>query len=170
MLAQASRHAGRALRAATQRRWLASSSLALLLIALVGGQIAIGSGWCRVDPIVEINGEEIQVWVAVPNGAEDAVNGPIEVEFTAPAGATTEVTFVDSGFNGYGETVTFAPGATVNSDGSMNIQITVHVPMDTSSMTSSDAVPVQLEIITSDGSRFVTGNHVQTQTTVTVGG
>ena len=152
------------------RRWIVSGSMALLAVIVFSGSMLAG-GWCRADPIVEIDGEEIQVWVAIPNAFQPAVNGPINVMFAQPWDAETEVTFVDAGFNGHGETVQFVNAGTRNSDGSMNVGVWVQVPIDASMLPYGVyEVPVRLEIVTADGTMFVHGSHWWTQGEVTVGG
>jgi hypothetical protein len=152
------------------RRWLFSTGLALIaLVALSGGIFA--GGWCRADPIVEINGKEVQVWVAIPANMQNAVNGPIQVRFERPWNAKAKVLYRDSGFNGYGERVTFFDGPSANPDGSMNLQVFVTVPVDASKLPSGVwEVPVQLEIITNRGTTVVHGSHWWTAATVQVGG
>lgn len=152
------------------RRWFVSTGLALItLIALSGGIFA--SGWCRADPIVTINGEEVQVWVAIPADMQSAVNGPIQVRFSRPWNADAKVIHLDSGFNGYGEKVTFFDGPSANPDGSMNIQVFVTVPIDATKLPAGVwNVPVQLEIVTDRGTTYAYGNHWWTATTVKVGG
>lgn len=152
------------------RRWLTSSSLAVILLVAFSGQIFAG-GWCRADPIVEINGEEIQVWVAIPENMQRAVNGPIEVQFSKPWKADAHVVYLDEGFNGHGERVRFFTGTSARSDGSMDIQIFVQIPVDSSKLPPGVwTVPVQLEIITDKGKKVVDGTHWWTSTTVRVGG
>ena len=152
------------------RRWLTSAGMAFLALIVLHGSIFAG-GWCRADPIVNINGEEIQVWVAIPANMQQAVNGPIKVQFSRPWDGNAQVIYLDSGFNGHGEEVSFFTGGSANPDGSMQIQIFVTVPVDSSKLPAGVwTVPVQLEIITHNGSSFVSGNHWWTSTTVTVGG
>ncbi len=152
------------------RRWLASSSLAIIALVALSGTIFAG-GWCRADPIVEINGEEVQVWVAIPDNMQSAVTGPIEVRFSRPWGTNASVTYLDDGFNGYGERVRFFTDSPANADGSMNIQVFVTVPVDLSKLPAGVwKVPVQLEIVTDNGRTVVDGSHWWTSTSVRVGG
>jgi hypothetical protein len=154
----------------TKRRWLASSSLAIITLVALSGTIFAG-GWCRADPIVEINGEEVQVWVAIPANMQSAVTGPIEVRFSKPWGTNASIIYLDDGFNGYGERVRFFTDSPPNADGSMNIQVFVKVPVDSSKLPAGVwKVPVQLEIVTDNGRTVVDGNHWWTSASVRVGG
>ena len=151
-------------------RWAVSTGLAMIAVLALTGSI-FAAGWCRADPIVKINGEEVQVWVAIPANMQTAVNGPIQVQFGRPWNATTKVLYLDSGFNGHGERVTFFDGPSANPDGSMNIQVFVTVPVDASKLPSGVwDVPVKLEIVTDNGTTHAYGSHWWTATTVKVGG
>lgn len=152
------------------RRWIYSSALALTAIIVLSGGVFAG-GWCRADPIVQINGEEVQIWVAIPDDMQHTVNGPIQVLVSKPWGTDAHVTFLDEGFNGHGETVRFFTSGPPNSDGSMDIQIMVSVPVDTSQLPSGTwSFPVMVEVITDNGTTVSAGNNWWTSTQVTVGG
>lgn len=89
------------------RRAILCFCLALVASLFVATPAAAGRAWCARDPIVNLGGHIVQVWVAIPNEYVDLVNGPIGVEFTIPAGMDRAVLFTDDGFNGHGEVVSF---------------------------------------------------------------
>jgi len=127
------------------------SLLALLLLAMPA---AAGVSWCRADPIVELNGTEVQIWVAVASEYEHLVSGPIQVAVFVPNKVSKEITFLDTGFNGYGEEVSFKHRGKVGDDGSFPVEIRVRVPLDNKLLYlefGRHDIPVLVEIIIADG-------------------
>ncbi|HEX5166795.1 MAG TPA: hypothetical protein VFV93_15425, partial [Thermomicrobiales bacterium] len=89
------------------RRLVTAGSLGLLALMLLVMPAAAGVSWCRADPIVELNGTSVQVWVAVGEEHEHLVSGPIQVTVYTPDRVRTRTIFLDEGFNGFGEVVDF---------------------------------------------------------------
>lgn len=85
-------------------------SLIVAFIAVGGAVLPAGAQWewCKSDPIVRLNGVEVQILVAIPADMQPEVTGPVEVEIRAPRGVLRELLLTDAGFNGFGETVEFA--------------------------------------------------------------
>ena len=152
------------------RRWLVSGLVPILALLVLGGGVLAG-GWCRADPIVELEGEEVQIWVAIPEEYQSQVNGPIDVTIAVPDDVDTEVKFLDAGFNGHGETVTFVEGGKGDED-EFAALITVSVPMEgqgpSSLAAQASSVPVQVEVVYDGESRFFMGTNVQTNAHVIV--
>jgi len=90
------------------RRYLAALTLALLTLLVLAGPTLAGVGWCKVDPIVRLGRTEYQIIVAVPEANVHQINGPLDFTFSSPRGMDQRVLFLDAGFNGHGETVTFS--------------------------------------------------------------
>jgi hypothetical protein len=166
------------------KRLVISLTLALVALGLLAGTVGAGREWCYKDPIVTFNGTAVQVLVAVPEEYVPAVNGAIDVDFSVPANVTHQIDFLDSGFNGYGEAVSFQtlPGATVAADGSFDVNLRVVVPV--SANVPDGTIPVQVTVVTNgkliwrgslpavvDGYRAVVeGDSSGTYATVTVYG
>jgi hypothetical protein len=122
--------------------------LALLVLTIPAG--AWGVTWCRVDPIVELNGKRVQIWVAVPQEYAGKVTGPIQVEINVPSTVSKKLLFTDAGFNGHGETVTFTSNnGTLLPDTSFWMTFVVQVPMNG----FYQQVPVQVEVVNPNGSK-----------------
>ena len=143
------------------RKTCAAMVLAVLAVCVLAMPAAAGRQWCAKDPIVALNGHEVQILVAVPEEMQDAVTGAVAVVVKTPAGVTRVVTFTDSGFNGFGETVTFGNRAgVVAANGSFETQIRVSIPVDTNILAgrnldiTGDTIPMQVTIVTG-GSTFV---------------
>jgi len=137
---------------------LITSMLAMLVLTIPAGA---GVTWCRADPIVEVHGYRVQILVGVPLGYEQYVNGPIKTKIDVPAGLTRKVLFLDAGFNGHGETVTWGELADA-------VRLTVQVPMDQGRLGSGVTVPVEVTIISPWGTKVIYGNHLNAQITVPV--
>src|SRR3712207_239207 len=122
------------------------SVLAVLALAL---PVQAGLGWCMADPIVKLDGTQVQVLVAIPEESQPLINGPIDVEITTPRGTARELVYLDAGFNGHGETVTFLDGGVRLSGGvggsnttSFSTGIKVAVPLS-----QATPIPVQVTVI-----------------------
>ena len=138
--------------------------LGILAILWAVGPASAGWEWCQSDPIVRLNGTEVQIVVAIPDTAVALVNGPVDVKVNTPAGVTQTLALTDPGFNGYGEQVTFgALGGTVSADGTFPVSIRVRIPIDSSQLAPGEKVPVRVTISTSTGQTLVVaGNHTAT--------
>ena len=109
--------------------------------------VQAGVSWCRVDPIVRLDGVEVQIIVAIPAEYQQYVNGPIEVKIKTPKSVAQELVMTDAGFNGHGETVDFStkPG-NVERDGSFDTHIQVRVPIDKKAVKPGVKVPVEVTV------------------------
>ena len=131
-----------------------SALMPLLAVLVMAAPSAALVKWCKGDPIVELNGTQLQVFTAVPEEYVHLVNGPINIKFKTPKGVSRELIYTDTGFNGHGETVKFTDltkGSVLN--GSFTTQVDVIVPIDGVKLREMGAnkVPVQLEIIPENG-------------------
>lgn len=114
---------------------------------------------CKTDPIVTLNDSVVQVYVAVQPQHVEYVNGPINVKFTIPDGVAHEVIFVDEGFNGHGETVSFVVSDKeeehrIAADGTMKTAIEVSLAL----MKGAGApkkIPMQVTVVTEDKSKLI---------------
>jgi hypothetical protein len=148
------------------RRLTLPFALGLLALLVFSAPALAGVSWCRSDPIVELNGHRVQIWAAIPKNVESRVTGPIQVDITVPSSVSRKVVMTDSGFNGYGENVTFSTtGGSVMPDGSFWMTVVIRVPMDGFYQT----VPVLVEIVQPDGtSQFFSGNQWATPGTTVI--
>jgi hypothetical protein len=144
------------------RRLILSLSLALFVILLVASPALAGRRWCARDPIVSLDGNHLQVWVAIPEEYVYLVNGPIEVTFKTPAGITRSVVMTDDGFNGHGEVVTFVddPKSEVNPNGSFTVRVWVSVPIDeahTAADIKARRIPTQITVVEGNTTQVLYG-------------
>lgn len=129
------------------RRYGFPALISLLCLFLAVSPAGAGKGWCRSDPIVRINGQTLQIWVAIPLEDLPDVVGPISVNLVVPRGTINELVYVDDGFNGYGEDFNWIQGSnTVAADGSFNVTAHISVPMR-----DGRYVPMQVELIPGNG-------------------
>lgn len=156
------------------RRLITAGCLSLLALLVLALPASAGVTWCRADPIVELDGTEVQIWVAIPADYEHLVTGPIRVTVFTPNKVSKETTFLDKGFNGYGEEVIFKHRGKVTDSGSFPVEIKVQVPLDNRQLNREFGlrdIPVLVDIITGDGQVFqVEGNNQATGASLHVRG
>ena len=125
------------------RKMFLAATLGLLAVLVLATPAMAGRTWCARDPIVRINGHDVQLWVGIPAEYVPLVSGPIDIEILTAQAVDAEVLYLDEGFNGHGETVRFGSlrkGKTY-SDGSFDIQLNVKVPISDKKIRK---VPLQL--------------------------
>lgn len=104
--------------------------------------------WCKGDPIVKLNGAQVQILVDIPEEYLTLVNGPIDFNISTPKSVARQLIFTDSGFNGYGEIVRFTDSSSfVQINSSFTAEIRVRVPVDESRLGVAEVVPVKVTII-----------------------
>jgi hypothetical protein len=145
----------------TSRQIMAAVVCGLLATLILAMPAFAGVSWCRADPIVRIHGYQIQMLVGVPEGYEQYVNGPISFKIDTPPGIERTVVMTDSGFNGYGETVSWG-------DAWGQAKLAVKVPMNQAALGAGVQVPVELTIISPWGTYVVYGTHMGTYVSVPV--
>jgi hypothetical protein len=125
------------------RKLFVALALGALAVLVLATPAMAARTWCARDPIVRINGHDVQFWVAVPEEYVPLVSGPIDIEILTATPVNAEVLFLDEGFNGYGETVRFGQmkKGKVYEDGSFDIQMNVKVPISDRKIRK---VPLQL--------------------------
>jgi hypothetical protein len=112
------------------KRMLIAPVVAILTLIMTLAPAGAGWGWCPVDPIVELNGTEVEIWVAIPEPFEEHVTGPVDFKIGVPKEVSTKVVFLDEGYNGYSEVVKFVPnGTSVNPDGTFQVDVHARVPL-----------------------------------------
>jgi hypothetical protein len=146
------------------RKLFVAATLAALAALLVIVPASAGVLWCAKDPIVALNGSEVQILVAVPDDLQSVVNGPIAVRVATPDGVSQELVFTDAGFNGHGEVVAFATSrGAVNADGSFNARIDVAVPADRKMLKDfglkKGELPVLVTVVSGDVTTSVEGTN-----------
>jgi len=150
----------------SSRRYLTAGVLGLLALLVFAMPAGAGVSWCRADPIVDLNGKRVQIWVAIPEQYTKKVTGPIEVEINVPNSVKRKLVFTDAGFNGYGEKVTFTTNnGTLMPGGSFWMTFAIRVPMNG----FWQNVPVEVEVVNPDGSKaYYYGNQYSTTGTFVV--
>lgn len=125
--------------------------IAFLLLVLIVFPAQAGLIWCQGDPVVSLDGTEVQIVLSIPEDKQDLVTGPIEVDIATPGSVSRELISTDSGFNGYGETVSFSELNMPKIGGLFLTQISAHIPVSS----NSSAIPVRMTI-TPDNGRTIT--------------
>jgi hypothetical protein len=133
------------------RRFAPIAFAALLVLGSVAMPVRAGKGWCRSDPVVSLNGVNLQFWIAIPLDDQSDVIGSIMITFLAPRSSNLTLVSSDPGFNGFGETVQLASnGSRINPDGSFTVRVSVSVPLR-----GNDDVPLQVEVVPESGESVV---------------
>jgi hypothetical protein len=159
-------------RGRSYRKLLTAITLGLLALLVLAMPALAGRAWCAKDPIVSLNGTQVQMWVAIPEEYVQYVSGPIKMTISTPASVDREVIFLDEGFNGYGEEVRWADLTTptggllgallgasqpalVAADGSFDVVVQSTVPINKNllfNLLGTRTIPLQLTIVFADGS------------------
>ncbi len=156
------------------RRLFLCLSLAILATMLIASPASAGRRWCARDPIVILNGNVVQVWIAIPDASVQLVNGPVEVKFETPKGINRLITLTDDGFNGHGEVVSFSDNVSgiVDKRGEFPVRIRVSVPTDTAQATLLDmspTFPIQITVIEGNETHVFQGVNTGTWVTTMIG-
>jgi hypothetical protein len=137
--------------------------IGLLAMMVFAAPASAGRTWCARDPIVRIQGTELQILVAVPEELAPYVNGPVQVDIQTPDWATPELLFVDAGFNGHGEVVTFSsyPGTPSFDPTKTQVNVDVSVPIAYDQLPRNTLVPVQVILVPANGKAKTTGGNAR---------
>ncbi len=128
----------RAVRANPYRGMVVLGGLLLLFTLVTPGALA-GTGWCRTDPAIAIDGHLANVFVSAPLDAPLLVTGPTHIVVTVPPGVDTILVASSLGF-GQGEIVEFAESPSLKATAeSIDVRIKVYVPA------TDDTMPVLVE-------------------------
>jgi len=119
--------------------------LAAVALLLIVAPVDAGRKWCQNDPTFSVAGTSFPLYVSVYDDQQSHVTGPIAVTLSVPVGVSVVVTYVDNGFNGYGEAISVVTNSKlrVTSKG-VQTQIQVSVPADIS-------MPVQVKVAPANG-------------------
>ena len=129
------------------RHWFVRGPL-LGLLVVVFLHPSQGAGalieWCRSDPVVEIGGRRMHVYVAGPGDLLEAVTGPTVVEVTVPVGVPVVLVSTDGGF-GRGWDVRFAESDALRlTSGGIEVRVRTAVPANAN-------LPVKTEVTNGQG-------------------
>jgi hypothetical protein len=113
--------------------------LAVVLLALSGLTTSASIGWCRSDPVLQIDDALADVFVSIPAEAVPAVTGPTQFMITTPDDVESAVLLTTIGF-GHGEIATIRQSNGLKASGAgIELRIRVYVP------TSGCSFPVIVE-------------------------
>lgn len=151
-------------------RRLTTLFLSLLMLMALATPVQAAVKWCPdKDPIVTLNGTEVQILVSVPEQYEELVNDATRFEIQTPAGTERETVYTDEGLNGKGEEVEHTDLGNSRANGDVvPTRIIVQVSIDESALGEGEQVPVRLTVIMNGESRVTYGTHERTVTGLAV--
>lgn len=143
-----------------------SAVVAGLALMLILSPASAGRMWCRADPVIGYGDANVRIWVEIPAEYEQLVTGPIAFVVNHPSQLDPEVRFTDSGFNGFGEVVSFASRDTNAAAGRVTyseraeMSIVASVPLDTARLAEefgvrSGRIPMRMIILDAAGREYV---------------
>ncbi len=130
---------------------------AIALVSLFGraGDAKAGFSWCADDPIIQVNGQDIQVWVNVPSDNLSQVQNA-RVEFHVPANVNPKIVLVDQTF--FPETVEIVKDLP-NWSGKDGLVLQVKIHIDT--IGDGPAFPIGAQVIDAAGTTWHDGSSDQ---------
>jgi hypothetical protein len=139
--------------------------LVLGLFAVFAPSASAGIVWCRTDPVVSVNGQAVNIFVASTEEIFQQATGPTDVVVSVPVGVSAELLWTDPGF-GYGETVTIVESSRlrVTSSG-VQIMVSAYVPATGSLPVLVEIVPAYAGVVTASA-EGATNAQVRTSTTI----
>ena len=151
------------------KRLVLSTVFSLFAVLALAHPVGADYIWCEKDPIVLVNGSLVQILVAIPQEYEPLVNGPTDIRIITPNDAVRRMVYMDPGFNGYGETISWGNSGSIAQGNRIPLEIEVKVPVTKTLLTSGQSVPVRVTVIPSSGPQavaFGTSDFTEVQLTI----
>jgi hypothetical protein len=120
-------------------KFFAGGALALVPAAVRSEPAAAGRTWCRLDPVVKIDGKTADIWLSSYQELNQAATGPTKIVISMPTGIQGSVLATDRGFGGLGYDIRFETTSTLSSSGSIKVKIAVYTP------SSNSTLPLKVE-------------------------
>jgi hypothetical protein len=113
--------------------------LSLLTSALSAPSAEAGIAWCRVDPIVLIDGQLADVFVASTLAMHLKATGPVELVIRIPEGSKGTVVLSDTGFGLKGYRISFVSDSSLKRTATRTpVRVSAFAP------SSDSSLPVQV--------------------------
>lgn len=109
-----------------------------------------GLAYCKVDPVIMLDGTVVDVTAGIPFKYVPLVNGPVQYEIAVPESVDRQLILNDLGYNGHGSIVTFVDTDAEVENGAIPTSMRVHVPIDTTRLAPGEVVPAELSITVDD--------------------
>lgn len=118
-----------------RRPAVAALAMALVLSLLLSAQgVDAARGWCYADPVVAVDGQLADVYLASDLAMLTSASGPIQLVVEVPLASTAKVLLNDLGFGrGYAITITHSASLTKTSTHTQ-VRIRVYAPASSSSL------------------------------------
>ena len=131
---------------------LAALALPVALRPRAAGAI---HGWCRIDPIVQIDGQTADAFLSSHDEMRQLATGPAKLVFTVPTGVPAKLIATDPGFNRKGYDVRFAESDKLrNAAGALEVRVEVYAP----ALDGPDGpLPVRVDFVPRGNGRLAPG-------------
>ena len=116
-------------------RLLAGGSLALAAGLGATDVASAGRAWCRVDPVISIDGQLADIYLTSTLSMNLKATGPTKIVITIPSTSTGRVHLVDLGFGLKGYQISFVKSAALTRTKThTQVQIAAYAPASDSSL------------------------------------
>jgi hypothetical protein len=121
-------------------------ALAALGPALRPADAEAGIGWCRMDPVIRVNGRKAHIYVSSTQEMFAQAVAPIFLQVWHPLGASKQLLETDNGF-GHGYGIEFLPDPSLRSGtGWVEVNVSLVAP-------ALSSLPVRVEMVPDDPSK-----------------
>ena len=136
---------------------LVRRGLLVLGLVAVWGVLAAGADarpiWCKTDPVVQIDGQTVHLYLSSYLAMHEAATGPARIEVTVPTGVEAVLRATDPGFGGQGYDVRFAESAALkNAPHHLQIRVRAYAPA------GDDSLPVVVDVVPGGNGRLTGGS------------
>jgi hypothetical protein len=139
----------------TRREAARRIAVAALALPVALGRRNVGAviGWCRNDPVIQIDGQTVDVFISSYVDMKTSATGPTQLVVTVPAGIAAALRATDRGFGGHGYDVRFAKSDALSATRSaLQVKIEVFAPASDSSL------PVKVDFVPRGSGRLTSGS------------
>ena len=138
--------------AALDRRLVLLLGLVVVWFLLATGADARPT-WCRTDPVVQIDGQTVHIYLSSYLAMNDAATGPTQIVVTVPTGVEAVLRAADPGFGGHGYDVRFAESAALKTTPRrLQVHVAVYAPA------TDDSLPVVVDVVPFGDGRIAGGS------------
>lgn len=116
-------------------RLMGGAALAAVPAVALVSDASAGRSWCRMDPVLKIDGQVVDVYLESYQEMNTAATGPTQINVLIPKGSTGTVLATDRGFGGNGYSISFSTSSTLlKTNRHTQVQVSVYQPANASTL------------------------------------